>query len=416
MQKQQAIPKNYTQNSGVYQLVLPLNMEVLIPENDSVRLLSHMTEELDFTDLILAYSSKGRNPAVTPKTLFRVLVYAYMNDIYTSRKIEEACKRDINFMWLLQGQKAPDHNTIARFRSGRLSGIVGKLFNQLIVKLGQLGEIQYENLFIDGTKIEANANKYTFVWKKTTNKNEQKMQEKMNVFLAKLNQDFEAGIPISESSITVETLQTAIRFLKEKQLAEKIEFVSGKGKHKTELQRALEATEGFLEKQKKYNSYNETFAGRNSFSKTDKDATFMHMKEDHMRNSQLKPGYNVQIGVEAEYIVGVDISSERSDQLTFVPFLEKLNENLPQKYRHIIADAGYEGEENYVYLEEQNQKAFIKPQTYEIMKKRGFHKAIGKRENMVYDAEKDEYLCHNHKKLVAIGRHQERLKKDIDRM
>src|SRR5665648_323071 len=166
-QNKQTIPKNYIGNSGAYQLVLPLNMEVLIPEDDSVRLLSHITEELDYTNLMMAYSSKGRNPVVKPKTLFRVLVYAYMNNVYTSRKIEEACKRDINFMWLLQGQKAPDHNTIARFRNLRLSGIVEGLFSQLVVKLSELGEIEYENIFIDGTKIEAYANKYTFVWKKT---------------------------------------------------------------------------------------------------------------------------------------------------------------------------------------------------------------------------------------------------------
>ena len=119
MLQNKLIPKNYTGNSGVYQLVLPLNMEVLIPKEDSVRL-SHITEELDYTNLIMAYSSKGRNPEVKPKTLIRVLVYAYMNDIYTSRKIEEACRRDINFMWLLQGKKVPGHNTIARFRKCRL--------------------------------------------------------------------------------------------------------------------------------------------------------------------------------------------------------------------------------------------------------------------------------------------------------
>ena len=196
LQNKQTIPKNYTENSGVYQLVLPLNMEVLIPGDDSVRLLSHITEELDYKNLIMAYSSKGRNPAVKPKTLFRVLVYAYMNNIYTSRKIEEACRRDINFMWLLQGQKAPDHNTIARFRKGRLSGIVEGLFNQLVVKLGELGEIQYENIFIDGTKIEAYANKYSFVWKKTTLKNEQRMQEKARAFLTKLNLDFNANLSL----------------------------------------------------------------------------------------------------------------------------------------------------------------------------------------------------------------------------
>ena len=379
-------------------------MEVLIPEDDSVRLLSHITEELDYRSLIMAYSSKGRNPVVKPKTLFRVLVYAYMNNIYTSRKIEEACKRDINFMWLLQGQKAPDHNTIARFRNGRLSGIAEDLFNQLVVKLSELGEIQFENIFIDGTKIEAYANKYTFVWKKTTLKNEQSMQEKAKSFLANLNKEFKAGHPLGELSITVETLQKAVNFLKEKQKEENIEFVFGKGKRKTELQRATETIQEFLEKQMKYDRYNETFAGRNSFSKTDTDATFMHMKEDHMRNSQLKPGYNVQIGVEAEYIVGIDISSERSDQLTLIPFLEKLHKNLPEKYHHIIADAGYESEENYVYLQKQNQKPFIKPQTYEKMKKRSFSKIIGKRENMGYDPEKDEYLCANNKKLLVVGK------------
>ncbi len=403
-QNKQTILKDYTEKSGVYQLVLPLNMEVLIPGNDSVRLLSHITEELDFKNLIMAYSSRGRNPVVRPKTLFQVLAYAYMNNIYTSRKIEEACKRDINFMWLLQGQKAPDHNTIARFRNGRLSGIVEELLNQLVVKLSELGEIQYENIFIDGTKIEAYANKYTFVWKKTTNKNEQKMQEKAKVFLAELNKEFYADIPLSGSTITVETMQQTVDCLKKKQQVEKIEFVSGKGKHKTDLQRATEKMEEFLEKQTKYDRYNELFAGRNSFSKTDTDATFMHMKEDHMRNSQLKPGYNVQIGVEGEYIVGIDISSERSDQMTLIPFLEKLTENLPKKYRHIITDAGYESEENYVYLQGQGQKPFIKPQTYESMKKRSFSKIIGKRENMIYDAEKDEYLCHNNKKLVIAGK------------
>ncbi|WP_407308493.1 IS1182 family transposase [Desulfosporosinus sp. SB140] len=404
MLQNKTIRKNYNENSGVYQLVLPLNMEVLIPEDDSVRLLCHMTEGLDYTNLNKAYSSKGRNPAVTPKTLFRVLVYAYMNDIYTSRKIEEACRRDINFMWLLQGQKVPDHNTIARFRNGRIKGIIEGLFNQLVVKLGELGEIQYENIFIDGTKIEAYANKYTFVWKKTTIKNEQKLQEKARAFLVKLNKEIETGIPLSESAITVETLQNYIAFLKEKQQAEKIEFVSGKGKRKTNLQRATETLEEFLEKQTRYDRYNELFDGRNSFSKTDTDATFMHMKEDHMRNSQLKPGYNVQIGVEAEYIVGLAISSERSDQLTLISFLEKLIENLPKRYHNVIADAGYESEENYVYFEKQGLKPFIKPQTYEVMKKKSFSKIIGKRENMVYDAVKDEYLCANNKKLVAVGK------------
>ena len=120
--------KNYTEFGEPYQLVLPLNLEGLIPDDDSVRLLSHELEELDYSLLYQAYSAKGRNPAVDPKTMFKILTYAYSQNMYSSRKIEIACRRDINFMWLLAGQKAPDHSTIARFRTGFLADACENLF------------------------------------------------------------------------------------------------------------------------------------------------------------------------------------------------------------------------------------------------------------------------------------------------
>jgi len=394
---------NYTNNCKVYQLVFPIETGILIPEDDSVRLLSQIMEELDYTKLYQAYSSQGRNPVVEPKILFKILIYAYMNNIYSSRKIEKACKRDINFMWLLKGRKAPDHNTIARFRTERLVGIVDDLFNQFIEKLKDFGEIEFKNIFIDGTKIEANANKYTFVWKKSTDKFQAKLQEKIKKIIEEINLEFNTKYIFSEPETKIDYLQEILEFLSENSKHENIEFVHGKGKRKTKIQKFIEDLSEFIEKQEKYDNYTKTFDGRNSFSKTDKEATFMHMKEDHMRNSQLKPGYNMQIGVEGEYIVGVDISSERSDQLTFIPFLKKLNENLSQRFQNITADAGYESEENYVYLETTKQNTFIKPQTYESMKKRSFKNNISKRENMIYDEINDEYTCHNNKKLNVIG-------------
>jgi len=394
---------NYTNNCKVYQLVFPIETGILIPEDDSVRLLSQIMEELDYTKLYQAYSSQGRNPVVEPKILFKILIYAYMNNIYSSRKIEKACKRDINFMWLLKGRKAPDHNTIARFRTERLVGIVDDLFNQFIEKLKDFGEIEFKNIFIDGTKIEANANKYTFVWKKSTDKFQAKLQEKIKKIIEEINLEFNTKYIFSEPETKIDYLQEILEFLSENSKHENIEFVHGKGKRKTKIQKFIEDLSEFIEKQEKYDNYTKTFDGRNSFSKTDKEATFMHMKEDHMRNSQLKPGYNMQIGVEGEYIVGVDISSERSDQLTFIPFLKKLNENLSQRFQNITADAGYESEENYVYLETTKQNTFIKPQTYENMKKRSFKNNISKRENMIYDEINDEYTCHNNKKLNVIG-------------
>jgi transposase len=394
--------KNYTNNCEVYQLVIPIETGILIPEDDSVRLLSQILEELYYKKLNEAYSSQGRKPAVEPKILFKILVYAYMNDIYSSRKIEKACKRDINFMWLLQGRKAPDHATIARFRSKRLVGVVDDLFNQLVERLKTYGEVEFKNIFIDGTKIEANANKYTFVCKKSTDKFQAKLQEKIKQIIEKINFEFKTEYIVSEPEAKIAYLQKILRFLNKTKKLKNIEFVHGQGKRKTKIQKFIENLSEFIERQKKYDNYTETFDGRNSFSKTDNDATFMHMKEDHMRNSQLKPGYNMQIGVEGEYVVGIDISSERSDQLTFIPFLKKLRENLSQIFDSVIADAGYESEENYMYLESTGQNTFIKPQTYESMKKRSFKNNISKRENMNYDEVNDEYTCHNNKKLKVI--------------
>ena len=175
MSKQLNTHKDYTELGEPYQLVLPLSLEGMIPEDDSVRLLSHELEELDYTMLYKAYSSKGRNPAVEPKTMFKIITYAYSQGIYSSRKIRRSCLRDINFMWLLAGQKAPDHSTIARFRTGFLAEACEDLFYQLVRRLSEYGELSKETVFIDGTKLEDCANKYTFVWKKSVNKWEEKL-------------------------------------------------------------------------------------------------------------------------------------------------------------------------------------------------------------------------------------------------
>jgi hypothetical protein len=154
------------------------------------------------------------------------------------------------------------------------------------------------------------------------------------------------------------------------------------------------------ERKQKYIRYNETFRGRNSFSKTDPEATFMHMKEDHMRNAQLKPGYNVQLGVEGEYITGVDVSSERSDQLTLIPLMEKMR-GYGADYTDVTADAGYESEENYSWFEKAEKDCYIKPQNYERSKTKKFKSNMALRENMAYDADLDEYTCQAGQKLRA---------------
>ena len=152
---------------AIHQLGLPISFENIIPDDDSVILLYDVTEGLNYTDLYKTYSTNGRNPVILPKTIFRIIIYGYMERVYSSRNLAKACQRDISFKWLLQEQQPLGHNSIARFRSSKLSTYIDNLFNQLIAKLAELNEIRFENIFIDGTKIEANANRYSFVWKKS---------------------------------------------------------------------------------------------------------------------------------------------------------------------------------------------------------------------------------------------------------
>ena len=364
--------------------------ERIIPDNDSVRLLDDIIDEMDLRCIFSAYSNKGRKYATHPRTLLKILVYANMQGILSSRDIESSCKRDINFIWLLNGEEAPNHSEIARFRSQRLSNCADDIFYQLVNKLAYLGEIKFEDLFVDGTKIEANANKYSFVWKKSTNKYETRLLDKLDKAYIELRTKY--MIECENYDELLNELKAQVNF----------PFVHGRGKRKTELQRDIEQLTEMLNKKRKYEKYQSTFDGRNSFSKTDPDATFMHLKEDHMRNAQLKPAYNLQLAVEGEYITGTDISSERSDQLALIPLLEKMEKNLGKSYHDVTADAGYESEENYTYFENKQQTCYIKPQNYERSKTRKFKNNMALRENMSYDADKDEYTCQNGKKLRAV--------------
>ena len=371
------------------QVVLPLNLGICIPKGDLVFKVAEICEKLDYTKLFATYVRAWRK--VNPVTLFEILVFAYMNRIFASREIERACKTDIRFMWLLDGEPAPSDSTITRFMRGHLAEVIEDLFYQFVAKLCEIGEVKFRNLFVDGTKIEAYANKYTFVWKKAVEKN-----------LAKLDKKIESALPVMverygfTSDVTLEECHDAL--VRQAQWLN-LEFAIGKGHHKTQLQRDIETLEAFLSKKVEYASHLGKFRGRNSYSKTDVDATFMHMKEDYMRNGQLKPGYNIQIGVESEYIVGVGSFSNRTDVNTLIPFLNRIQSHTHRRFERIIADAGYESGENYLYLKENGQECYIKPQNYEISKTRKYKTDPYSVENMAYNAAKDEYTCPDGRKL-----------------
>ena len=399
MRLNKILQKDYTLSSLYYQIKLPLDVEILIPADDPVRLLSAFVEGMELSDLYQTYGKIKKNQA-TPRQLFKIMVYASMNRIYSSRDIETACRRDINFMYLLEGKPAPDHATFARFISLHFAQCSKKTLAEVSKLLYSLGEISGKSIFIDGTKIESVANKYTFVWKKAVTKNQAKLFDKILALVEECENLY--GFKITyNGKVSLHTLKRLRKKLCRIRQEEGIAFVHGTGRRKTRLQKSLETLETYIAKLKEYNKKLYVCGDRNSYSKTDPDATFMRMKEDAMLNGQLKPAYNLQHGVDSEYITWLDISSRPTDTRTLIPFLKDMELYLPFKYQEIVADAGYESEENYLFLEENGQLAYIKPQNYEISKTRKYRQDIGRMENMKYDEKADCYYCKNGQVLTA---------------
>lgn len=399
MRLNKILQKDYTLSSLYYQIKLPLDVDILIPSDDPVRLLSAFVEGMELSDLYQTYGKIKKNQA-TPRQLFKIMVYAGMNRIYSSRDIETACRRDINFMYLLEGKPAPDHATLARFVSLHFAQCSKKTLAEVSKLLYSLREISGKRIFIDGTKIESAANKYTFVWKKTVTKNQAKLFDKILVFVEECETLYGLRI-VYNGKVSLHTLKRLRKKLYQIQREEGVVFVHGTGQRKTRLQKSIEALETYIEKLKEYNKKLHVCGDRNSYSQTDPDATFMRMKEDAMLNGQLKPAYNLQHGVDSEYITWLDVSPHPTDTKTLIPFLKDMELYLPFKYQEIVTDAGYESEENYLFLEENGQLSYIKPQNYEISKTRRYRQDIGRMENMEYDEQADCYYCKNGQALTV---------------
>ncbi|WP_178024854.1 IS1182 family transposase [uncultured Paenibacillus sp.] len=375
------------------QLCLPMDLEEDIPQNHVVRVVNAAVNQINDSIFASAYPGGGRD-SYHPKMLTKVLIYAYTQRIYSSRLIAKAVRENIMFMWIA-GRQRPDFRTINRFRSERMKDILESVFTAVLELLVEEGYVKLDHYFVDGTKIEANANRYTFVWGKAVVKQKAKLEEKVRSLFAtieetekKENQE-QAGQDLAElgeaSSLTSEKLEKAVH-----QLEEKLQQAP-KDKPLKKAVRTLRTD--LLPRLQRYEQQLEILGERNSYSKTDPDATFMRMKEDHMRNGQLKPGYNVQIGTENQFIVGYSLHQRPTDTRTLKPHLEKVKMQLGQLPGTVIADAGYGSEENYAYLEGENVRAIVKYNTYHKEKTKAWKKDISKLDNWQYDEAKDTWIC-----------------------
>lgn len=382
------------------QLCLPMDLEDDIPQNHLVRVVNAAVNRLDDSIFASAYPGGGRN-SYHPKMLTKVLIYAYTQRIYTSRQIAKAVRENIMFMWIA-GRQRPDFRTINRFRSERMKSILESVFTAVLQFLVDEKYVKLDHYFIDGTKIEANANRYTFVWGKAVVKHQAKLREKVQSLFAVIDaseredERAHAGQDLAElgetAQITSEKLEKAVAQLEAKLQA------NPKDKPLKKTVRVLR--KDLLPRLQKYEAQLEILGDRNSFSKTDPDATFMRMKEDHMRNGQLKPGYNVQIGTEEQFIIGYSLHQRPTDTRCLKPHLEKVKATLGRLPGTVIADAGYGGEENYAYLESENLEAVVKYGTYHKEKSKTWRQDISKVDNWQYNQTEDSWTCAVGRKLV----------------
>lgn len=387
--------KPYNQN----QLVLfPHSFDDLISSDHPVRIVNDVLDNIKIDPLLRAYSAEG-NPSYHPRMMLKVMVFAYMENTYSSRKIEKALRENVLFMWL-SNMTIVDHNTIARFRSQRLQAAFKDIFTQVVLLLAEEGLITLKQVFTDGTKIEAQAGRYTFVWGKSIKTNKEKMLKQLEdlwtytqSIASEEDKDPEPAEfkEISKEKVR-ETAQKIDRMLK----GSPVERSSSKTKAKAKLNYIKNNFEKNLDK---YSEQEEILAGRGSYSKTDPDATFMRMKEDHMKNGQLKPAYNPQISTENQFILNYTIHQNTNDTGTLQQHLENFKESYGEEVfsqiEAITTDAGYGSEENYEYLEENGIDAYVKYNTFDKEQDQNYqqkHKTFSK-ENLHYNEEMDFYVC-----------------------
>jgi transposase len=383
-------------------LAIPPTLEELIPKGHPVRTVNEIVTKLDIEPLLKAYHIKGSS-SYHPQLLLKVLVYGYVTNIYSSRKLAAACRESVYFMWL-SSMSYPDHNTINRFRGVRLKHALRSVFEDVVKLLADEGVLSIEQINTDGTKIEANANKYTFVWKKSIQNNKEKIKKQLTEIWQYAQQialdEDRMPEPPDLSTIDSEKVNAVVEKLNEK--------LAGKDNVDKKVRAKLGyITRNFPANMVKYEQQEAILGSRNSYSKTDPDATFMRMKEDHMLNGQLKPGYNVQISTSNQFIVNYTIHHNPTDTSTLSAHIAQHEASFGAAPKTLTADAGYGSEENYTLLEQKQITPFVKYGMFdrEQNETQGskYPFAAGK---LYYNQQKDCYICPMGQIMNYIGESQ----------
>lgn len=394
--------------------LLPPSLEELIPAGHAVRVVSDVVDRMDLEALLSSYDGGGAS-RYHPRMLLKVLLYGYLDGVRSSRRLAKALRENVHYMWL-SGNQRPDFRTLNRFRASRLKRTIEEVFVSLTALLVEAGLVTLCETFVDGTKIEAQANRYSFVWGKAVAKHKARLEDQARALLTQIDaenaaEDARYGdrdleeVGEDAPPITSEQLDRAAKEMEAK--------LKAKPKDKSGLKKAVKKIrKDFLPRLQKYERQQEVLGERNSFSKTDPDATFMRMKEDHMRNGQLKPGYNVQISTERQFITNVTLHQNPTDTKTLKPHLDHFHELYGIDPDVVVADAGYGSAENYRELEARGCTAYVKYNSFDKEQKRKRKDSALRPTDFIYDRETDSYTCPEGQRLTRAGS-QSRWDRDV---
>ena len=384
--------KSYKENDY---LLLPPSLGDLVPQTHPARIVSRVIDHLDISSIESKYKGGGTS-CYNPRMLIKVLVYSYMCNTFSGRKIERQLKENIIYMWL-SGYSTPDFRTLNLFRSQRLNGDFESIFAQVVELIHREGLVTLDVQYIDGTKIESVANKYTFVWKGAVDTYDERLKTKVDAVLRQA----EKVISSDEDQISTTTGMNADEFQRRvDNIVEKIEKVP------SEMQKEIKKiNKESLPKMKEYELHKEILQERGSYSKTDQDATFMRMKEDYMGNGQLKPGYNVQISTENQYITNYGIYQKPGDTTTLIDYLESFNRKYHRQSNEIVADSGYGSEQNYDYMLDNKIIPYVKYNYFhmDIRKERKRPSDAYKLTLPYYNSDEDYFVCSMGQHMTYIG-------------
>ena len=383
----QPVFKSYSQGQAV---LFPASLDEKLPADSPARLVNEIVDNLDISRVIDTYKGGGSS-AYHPRIMLKVVIFGYLNNIYSCRKIENALNDRVSFMWL-SGNLTPDHNTINRFRSSHLKDTIHDIFTQVVLMLVDMGYLSLDVVYVDGTKIESRANRYTFVWRKSVEKYKARLEEKIRKILELVEEGIAGdNRPDDEPPTPINS----------EELKKRVAELNRENRTKEESKAIKTLENKHLPKLQEYEKHLETMGDRNSYSKTDPAATFMRMKEDHMKNGPLKPAHNIQISTENQFYTHYDFFPNPTDTLTLIPFLNGFKNRYDKFPAKNVADAGYGSEENYEFMEKNHIAAFVKYNYFHKEQSKSFKNNAFHAQNLYYNKAEDYYVC-------PMGQHMEK--------